>query len=81
MKSAKFRNDGPKSEIYKEWLLGYLSGLASSSGVNILGDKDEESIYLWIDNYCKANPLDTLSDGSNELFGEQEKKMHKSVNQ
>jgi len=29
-----------------------------------------EQIYLWMDNYCKANPLSFLSDGGDKLIFE-----------
>jgi hypothetical protein len=39
------------------WLLGYLSGLAAGMGKDILKEIESLSIYLWMDNYCRANPL------------------------
>jgi hypothetical protein len=48
--------------ITQSWFLGYLSGRADESGKNILKGTDNESIFLWLDNYCRANPdknLDT----------------------
>lgn len=52
------------------WVLGYLSGLASSSKVNILKGTDSQSIYLWIDTFCRANPLKDVADASEVLFQE-----------
>ena len=49
------------------WLLGYLSGLAVSSGKDYLSETDNASIYKWMDNYCRANPLRDLSHGGNAL--------------
>jgi hypothetical protein len=54
----------------KSWLGGYLSGFAMSSGKDFLKGTDNPSIELWMDNYCKANPLKDIGDGANELAAE-----------
>lgn len=56
------------------WLLGYLSGLAVSSGKDYLSVTDNASIYKWMDNYCRANPLRDLINGGNALAAELAKK-------
>ena len=52
------------------WLLGYLSGLSISSGKDYLSGTDNASIYKWMDNYCRTNPLRDLSGGGNALAAE-----------
>jgi hypothetical protein len=52
------------------WLLGYLSGMAISSGKDYLSGTDNSSIYNWMDNYCRKNPLRDLSSGGNALAAE-----------
>jgi len=52
------------------WLLGVLSGMALYSDKDILKGTDNESIYLWMDNYCRANPLKSISNGGDVLFEE-----------
>ena len=52
------------------WLVGYLSGLAVGSGKDYLSGTDNVSIYRWMDNYCRANPLRDLSYGGNALAAE-----------
>lgn len=52
------------------WLLGYLSGLAASSGKDYLSATDNASIYKWMDKYCRASPLKDLSSGANALAAE-----------
>jgi hypothetical protein len=63
-----------KRDIFETaWLLGYLSATAAAlrqdfwgrQGVNSL---DSESVYLWVDNYCRANPLRSLGDAAVVLF-------------
>jgi hypothetical protein len=58
----------------KSWLLGYLSGLNAATAsaernYDPLGKVTSAAqIYLWMDNYCKANPLDTVGDGALDLY-------------
>ena len=56
------------------WLLGYLSGLSISAGKDYLAGTDNASIYKWMDNYCRANPLRSVSDGGYALTAELDKK-------
>lgn len=52
------------------WLLGYLSGMAIGGGKNFLPGTENSSIYKWMDNYCRKNPLRDLSSGGNALATE-----------
>jgi hypothetical protein len=52
------------------WLLGYLSGMAIGSGKDYLAGTGNSSIYKWMDNYCRKNPLRDLSSGGNALAAE-----------
>lgn len=44
------------------WLVGYLSGIAVATNKSFLRGTDNESIYLWVDNYCQANPLKSVAE-------------------
>ena len=63
-----------KSDLYERtWLLGYLSGIALGANQNFWGQQgvnslDNESVHLWMDNYCRANPLKDVGDGGIALF-------------
>jgi hypothetical protein len=50
------------------WLIGYLSGIAAATGKDFLGGTDNASIFLWVTNYCRANPLNSLDEGGTSLF-------------
>ena len=52
------------------WLLGYLSGLAVASGRDYLSGTENSSIYKWIDDYCRRNPLRDLASGGSALAAE-----------
>ena len=49
------------------WLIGYLNGIARWSEVDILSNADRESLMVWMDNYCKTNPLESVEHGSFNL--------------
>jgi len=63
-----------KTETRKAWLLGYMSGL--SSGTNPDGKQMDwlnkvnsaEQIYLFADNYCRANPLRKIEFAAIALY-------------
>ena len=59
-----------ETNMGKSWLLGYMSGLAYGSGKNVLTDTDKDSIFLWMKNYCNANPLEDVMVGGDMLFWE-----------
>ena len=62
-----------KRPVAKAWLLGYLSGM-NQMAAGYSGPLDRigsaEQAYLWMDNFCKANPLKTIRDGAIDLFTE-----------
>lgn len=66
-----------QTQSRKSWLLGFISGLGSALHGR-LGYKDDplsnlnsaDQAYLWMANYCRANPLKTVMDGAHDLFNE-----------
>ena len=69
-----------KRPVAGAWLLGYLSGINAMAAdekkrfdpLNNLNSADQA--YLWVDNYCKANPLKQLSSAGQLLYLELQKK-------
>ena len=49
------------------WIVGYLSGLSAGTGVDLLKNTDGPSIRLWIEKYCRSNPLKSVDNATNEL--------------
>ena len=47
--------------ISKSWFLGYIAGRASGAKRDLLADIDDESIFLWLDNYCRDHPRENLA--------------------
>lgn len=66
----------------KNWLAGYLSGMnasyASEDFDPLLQINSFDQAALWIDNYCRSNPLDNVQRGSNRLYGELRDRLRKS---
>lgn len=57
------------------WLMGFMTGLNfDGRGKNLLSKVSAEQIFLWMDNYCKANPLDTVVKGGQILMEELDKR-------
>lgn len=61
------------------WVMGFMSSynhyVESSSKKNgVFGEIDHNSIALWLDNYCKSNPLESVYSGSYKLVEEMDKK-------
>jgi hypothetical protein len=43
------------------WVLGFLSAASFQEGSpDLLANVDNPSVAAWIDNYCAANPLDSI---------------------
>ena len=59
---------GPQQVVNETWFVGYLSGIALESDKDFLRGTDNESLFLWLDNYCTKNPLKFISDGGDLLF-------------
>jgi hypothetical protein len=62
---------------YEFWVLGYLSGLSVASGVTFLPGTTPASIELWMDNYCRNNPLDSIGVAGDALASELIKRSRK----
>ncbi len=45
------------------WILGFLTGAGWMEQLE-LGEGDAEGKFAWIDNYCKAKPLDSIDSAA-----------------
>jgi hypothetical protein len=51
------------------WFMGYVSGLAVASHVDVLGKGDNADTMLdWVDAYCGRYPANYLSDAANLYY-------------
>jgi hypothetical protein len=62
-----------------QWVAGFLSAanagvvsdkLITPYGPDILKGKDFEGLMAWVDNYCRAHPLDPIGTAAIALVGE-----------
>lgn len=51
-------------------LIGFLVGLAVGTDKDFLKGTDNPSIFLWMDNYCRSNPLKHTIQGGDALYRE-----------
>ena len=65
----------------RAWLIGFLSGTnmafsldADRKPFNYFGGITTGQIYLWMDNYCRTNPLSSAMYGVGELMQDRNKK-------
>jgi hypothetical protein len=60
-----------QASLPEQWILGFLSGVGdvSASNANAVGGVterdplngvDAQAVWAWVDNYCRANPLDKV---------------------
>jgi hypothetical protein len=63
-----------RSAILEEWLVGFLNGIAvgtqtefwHAGGIPI----NREQVYLWMDKYCREEPLSRVIEGAFRLHAE-----------
>jgi hypothetical protein len=57
--------------VLQQWVAGYLSGRNMEFlDPDALVGTDHDALMAWIDNYCRANPLDRVGTASFKLFDE-----------
>lgn len=52
------------------WVLGYLSRAAHAYPGDLLAPLDSDAVTAWLDNYCRAHPLEDLAAAASTLEGE-----------
>lgn len=68
-------NESASRAYYRNWLAGYMSGLASGNNragnnVDVLDAASMDAVVVWMDNYCQKNPLERLPAAGLVLFDE-----------
>jgi len=70
---ADTEDDETFGNVYFFWAQGFLSGLNIKYLLNMESATDfldHEAMKLWIENYCKENPLDNYSVAAMKLWHE-----------
>jgi hypothetical protein len=64
-----FGPNDPMSLSEQAWVLGFLSGVASTGTGNPLAEVvDPEAVAAWIDNYCRTHLLDPIAQAATMFF-------------
>ena len=66
------------SQVLQGWLLGLITGYnyyKAPSG-NIAPGVTTDGLFGWVDQYCAANPLDSVTTASFKLIKELERRAH-----
>lgn len=63
------RGDTANLYLFVSWMQGFVSFASLKNDTDYLKNVDRESIQLWLENYCKANPLDSFSIAVTDLLG------------
>ena len=71
---GEWLNKGEFKNVFNMWLLGFISGAnwASDSKKDLLKDISNFQAYVWVDNYCRKNPLKNLGQAAAALVLELE---------
>jgi hypothetical protein len=57
--------------LYIQWLAGFLSGLnIESKGPDVLNGQGFDALMAWVDNFCRANPLEPIATAGFALMKE-----------
>ncbi|MCK1600823.1 hypothetical protein IVB02_05155 [Bradyrhizobium sp. 166] len=72
----KFKTTNDRASLFQiqAWVDGFLSGqnLFAEGSDFLVSKPNSTALYAWIDNYCAANPLDTIAKATVSLRGELE---------
>jgi hypothetical protein len=60
--AARLRPNGSEAYSNGQWILGFLSGVGWTREYDPLNRVDAPGVFAWIDNYCRAHPLDPIAD-------------------
>jgi hypothetical protein len=50
--------------VDQNWVLGFLNGYATTTGINFLDGVKTQTIFKWMDKYCASHPSKNIDDGS-----------------
>jgi hypothetical protein len=54
----------------EQWVLGFLSGIGFKGQAedNPLQGTDNDGVFAWIDDYCRAHPVENISDAASAFY-------------
>lgn len=59
-----------RQNMYKSWLMGFVTGydFGAPETYDITPSMDLEAMMLWVENYCRRNPLATFAQAAGALI-------------
>ena len=70
VREAKTDEIGDGGLMYKAYVLGFLSGANLLMDFDVLAGIKPDTVYEWMDKFCKESPKEDLASGSIKLFAE-----------
>lgn len=63
-------SSGDRVEVlmYLSWFSGFATSISARRSEDVLQGKDSDAIALWLENYCRENPLDSFLAASSKLL-------------
>ena len=61
------KTKGRASSYTEFWILGYLSRAGFDHPGDMIKDVDPDGMFVWVDNYCSAHPLDPIVQAVDQL--------------
>ena len=69
--SARKAENSIQALVDQDYVTGFLNGLAFGSWKEFWNSQTSAAgVYLWLNNWCQANPLDGINKGLIKLFRE-----------
>jgi hypothetical protein len=62
------RRDDAISYAIGSWVLGYLSGVASTEFGDVMDGTDSNGVLYWITSYCQSNPAVQMVESGNAFI-------------
>jgi len=58
-----------RQNMYKSWLMGFITGydFGAPDTYDITPSMDLDAMMLWVENYCRRNPLASFAEGAGAL--------------
>lgn len=66
----KKAGDSYSSDLFMSWMAGFASYSSGLSGSETLKGTDATSVQLWLENYCRAHPLERFFSAVTHLLQE-----------
>ena len=69
IEARETEESNPKRAFQQTWFEGYLTGYGAATNATYK-QNDVWAMFIWIDNYCRENPLEKLAIAAHALVKE-----------